>query len=69
MKYYVVDFSSQLSLYDSEKTRLTFVFESADPKHELGLHPFFYVNSEEELEEKIELLDTDRATLEEALRL
>ena len=69
MKYLVIDLPDQLHLYDSTKNHLTFVYENADPKHTLGLDSFFYINSEDELDEKIELLDRDQATLEEARRL
>jgi hypothetical protein len=69
MKYRVVDFSNQLYLYDNDRSCLTFVYEGADPTHSLGLDPFFYVNTEEELDDKIDLLEHDRSTLEEACRL
>ena len=69
MKYFVIDLSNQLDMYDSTKNQVTFVYQNADPKRTLGIHPFFYVTSEEELDEKIELLSQDSATLEEAIRL
>ncbi len=69
MKYFVIDMPSQLDLFDPTKSHLTFVYETADPQHKLGLDPFFYIHSEDELDEKIELLDRDHATLEEAIRL
>ena len=69
MKYFVIDLPDQLHLYDATKNHLTFVYETADPKHTLCLDPFFYVNGEDEIDEKIELLDCDQATLEEARRL
>lgn len=69
MRYFVIDLPNQLDMYDPAKSHLTFVYESADPKHTLGLDPFFYIGGEDELDEKIELLDRDHATLEEAIRL
>ena len=69
MKYFVIDLPNQLDMFDPAKSHLTFVYESADPKHTLELDSFFYINSEDELDEKIELLDRDKATLEEAIRL
>lgn len=69
MKYRVLDLPDQLDLYDGDKAFITFVYETADPKHSLGLNSFFYVNSEDEVDEKMELLERDSATLEEAIRL
>lgn len=52
-----------------DSTFVTFVLSNADPKRTLKLHEFFYVNSEEEFEEKIELLKADPDALSEAIRL
>lgn len=38
---------------------VTFVFDHADPDRELGLRKFLYVSSDDELEEKIQLLRAD----------
>lgn len=69
MRYFVIDLPNQLDMYDPSKSKLTFVYENADPKRSLGLDSFFYINSEDELDDKIDLLDRDQATLEEAIRL
>ena len=45
MRYFVIDLSNQLDMYDSTKNHLTFVYENADPTHSLGLDSFFYINS------------------------
>lgn len=69
MNYRVLDLPNQLELYDGDKSFVTFVYETADPKRTLGIDSFFYVNSEDEIDEKINLLDADSSTLEEVIRL
>jgi len=69
MKYRVIDLSDQLDMYDGDKSFITFVYSKADPMRTLCIDPFFYVNSEDELDEKMALLEGDSATLEEAIRL
>lgn len=69
MKYRVIDLSDQLHLHDGNPEFITFVYSNADPMRALCIDPFFYVNSEDELDEKMALLESDSATLEEAIRL
>jgi hypothetical protein len=47
---------------------VTFIFEHADPAHALSSHKFSYVRSDEELEEKINLLKADPSVVEEVAR-
>lgn len=69
MKYRVIDLPDQLDMHDGNRDFVTFVYRSADPTRSLELNEFFYVNDEDELNDKIALLDADKQTLEEVQRL
>lgn len=47
---------------------ITFIYHHADPKHTLSPHKFTYVHTDEELQEKIQLLAQDVTIQEEVLR-
>jgi hypothetical protein len=47
---------------------VTFIYEHADPLRQLASDKFVYVNSDRELDEKIQLLQADRTLVEEVKR-
>lgn len=48
---------------------ITFVYDHVDPNQDLGLNNFFYVGSDKELSEKIDLINSSIAVAEEVIRL
>lgn len=47
---------------------ITFIYHHADPQHTLSPEKFTYVNSDEELVEKINLLKQDPTVQEQVIR-
>lgn len=47
---------------------IAFIYNHADPEHRLATNKFSYVNSDEELLEKINLLRLDKSVQEEVSR-
>jgi len=47
---------------------ITFIYEHADPDHVLSPNKFTYVNDDEELKEKLHLLQLDPSVQEEIIR-
>lgn len=47
---------------------ITFIYDHADPEHRLAANKFSYVSSDEELLEKINLLQLDISVQEEVSR-
>ena len=56
--------------YEAAKAQgyVTFIYEHADPLHQLATNKFMYVGSDKELSEKIELLHADPTTVDQVLR-
>lgn len=47
---------------------IAFMYEHADPKHELIPHKFMYIRTDEELKEKVALLRADVTVVDEVAR-
>ncbi len=47
---------------------VTFIYDHADPLHELASDKFVYVSSDRELQEKINLLRADSSLIETVMR-
>lgn len=47
---------------------ITFIYHHADPAHLLSTNKFIYVSTDEELQEKINLVKLDHTVQEEILR-
>ena len=56
--------------YEAAKSQgyVTFIYDHADPLHELASNKFVYVSSDRELNEKIQLLQADHSLVEEVMR-